>query len=114
MKLDSKKIKEGLVNFSTNTNVKIYYPGGDNLIRDALDLITRLTEENERLIGAVKQYEEERKYHFVMSRKLNADTVREMQERIESRCIKGGIYPVFVKRVIDQVAKELIDGTSNT
>lgn len=42
-------IKTGLLNFSKNTEVKIYYPGGDNLIGDALALIEQLAEENERL-----------------------------------------------------------------
>lgn len=41
-----------------------------------------------------------------------ADTVRKMQAEIEARCIKGGIYPAFVKSTIDQIAEELIsDGT---
>lgn len=71
-----------------------------------------LTEENERLSGAVKMYEEEREYHFEMSRKKNAetkaDTVRKMHSEIEARCIKGGIYPAFVARTIDQIAKEMV------
>ena len=43
------------------------------LPQNALSLIKELTEENERLQGAVKQYEEERKYHFEMSRKRIAE-----------------------------------------
>ena len=57
---------------------------GSAMARDTLSLIKELTEENERLSGAVKQYEEERKYHFEMSRtriaEAKADTVRKMQE----------------------------------
>jgi phage shock protein A len=37
-----------------------------------------------------------------------ADAVRQMQERIKERCIKGGIYPAFVKSTIDQIAEEII------
>lgn len=37
------------------------------------------------------------------------DTVRKMQEAIKERCIKGGIYPVFVKNVVEAVAKELLE-----
>lgn len=37
-----------------------------------------------------------------------ADTVREMHSEIKERCIKGGIYPAFVARTIDQIAKEMI------
>ena len=44
----------------------------------------------------------------VWLRKERADTVRKMQSEIEARCIKGGIYPAFVKSTIDQIAKELI------
>lgn len=85
-----------------------------SLAISALSLIKELTEENERLNGAVEMYEEERKYHFEMSRKkiaeAKADTVRKMQTEIEARCIKGGIYPAFVKSTIDKVAEEIIKG----
>lgn len=37
-----------------------------------------------------------------------AATVRELHERIKTRCIKSGIYPAIVARVIDQIAKEMI------
>lgn len=39
------------------------------------------------------------------------DTVRKMQAEIEARCIKGGIYPAFVKSTIDQIAEEMLNGT---
>ena len=35
------------------------------------------------------------------------DAVRKMQESIKERCIKGGIYPAFVKSVVEAVEKEL-------
>lgn len=38
-----------------------------------------------------------------------ADTVRKMQAEIEARCIKGGIYPAFVKSTIDQIAEEILN-----
>ena len=37
------------------------------------------------------------------------DAVRKMQEAIKERCIKGGIYPAFVKNVVEAVAKELLE-----
>lgn len=43
--------------------------------------------------------------------KIKADTVRKMQKAIKERCIKGGIYPVFVKNAIDNVASELLEKT---
>lgn len=45
--------------------------------------------------------------------KTKADTVRKMKEAIDERCIKGGIYPVFVKRTIDQIAKEILEGNDD-
>jgi hypothetical protein len=39
-----------------------------------------------------------------------ADTVRKMHTQIKERCIKGGIYPAFVARTIDQIAKEMLEG----
>ena len=46
--------------------------------------------------------------------KIKADTVRKMQEAIKERCIKGGIYPAFVKSVVEAVAKELLEEDANT
>ena len=41
--------------------------------------------------------------------KVKASTVRKMHDLIEERCIKGGIYPVFVKNTINKVAEELLE-----
>ena len=40
---------------------------------------------------------------------IKADTVLKMQEAIKERCIKGGIYPAFVARTIENVARELLE-----
>lgn len=40
------------------------------------------------------------------------DTVRKMQDLIKERCIKGGIYPVFVENTISKVAEELLEGVN--
>ena len=45
--------------------------------------------------------------------KAKADTVKKMQELINERCIEGGIYPAFVANTIDQIAKEILEGTQN-
>lgn len=42
--------------------------------------------------------------------KVRADTVRKMHTEIKERCIKGGIYPAFVARTIENVAKEMLEG----
>ena len=41
---------------------------------------------------------------------VKSDTVREMRKEIEARCIKGGIYPAFVRSTIEQIAREMIGG----
>ncbi len=41
---------------------------------------------------------------------VKAETVRKMHSEIKERCIKGGIYPAFVARTIDQIAKEMLEG----
>lgn len=43
-------------------------------------------------------------------KKGTVDAVQKMQEAIKERCIKGGIYPAFVKSVVEAVAKELLEG----
>ena len=45
-----------------------------------------------------------------MRQEVKADTVRKMQTEIEARCIKGGIYPAFVKSTIAKIAEEIIEG----
>lgn len=38
-----------------------------------------------------------------------SDVARKMHSEIKERCIKGGIYPAFVERTIDQIAKEMLE-----
>ena len=89
------------------------------LEKNALSLINELTEENERLRGTLEEVTKRIDnliektpiafdYEKVQSR---VDTVRKMQTEIEARCIKGGIYPAFVKRTISQIAEEIIGET---
>lgn len=49
----------------------------------------------------------------VFLKKERAATVRKMQAMIEERCLKGCIYPAFVKNTINKVAEELIGGISD-
>ena len=91
-----------------------------DMAQDALSLINELTQKlecanleiecKERILesymiqyGTVADKE-------VWLKKERADTVRKMQTEIESRCIKGGIYPAFVKRTIEKVAEEMLGG----
>ena len=43
-------------------------------------------------------------------KQARADTVRKMHSEIKDRCIKGGIYPAFVARTIDEIAEEMLEG----
>jgi hypothetical protein len=78
----------------------------DHLEKTKDDLITerlRLTEENDvlyRLIGET----------LWQKVGIKANTVRKMHSEIKERCIKGGIFPAFVARTIEEVAKEMLEG----
>ena len=88
------------------------------LAKDALALIKQLTEENERLNGKVAMYEEERKYHFEMSRKRiaesKANTVRAMQEKLHEEAWYEVLYEEEICIVaiddVDRIAKEMLEG----
>lgn len=103
----------------------------DLLMTDSLALIEsyekkikELTEENERLraenealaISEVKEceisqmlvYRIRDKHPAVMA--IRADTVKKMHSEIKKRCIKGGIYPAFVARTVENVVKEMLEG----
>ena len=88
------------------------------LERNALSLIKELTEENERLRGCVMSEEQVRNIANETIQQgifiIKADTVRKMQSEIEARCIKGGIYPAFVARVVDEVVKEMLEERNDT
>ncbi len=38
-----------------------------------------------------------------------ADTVSKMRSMIKEECIKGGIYPAFVKGIVERVAEKLLE-----
>lgn len=80
------------------------------LMENALSLIKKLTEENERLNAQVEMWKSTAYCEKDRVDSIKIDTVRKMHFEIKARCIKGGIYPAFVKSTIDQIAKELIEG----
>ena len=79
------------------------------LAKNALALIKELAEENERLRTQVEMWKSTAYCEKDRGESTKADTVRKMQEEIEVRCIKGGIYPAFVKSTIDQIANEMLE-----
>jgi hypothetical protein len=70
----------------------------------------RLTEENERLKATKYMAHSDGRLEMIPTvESVKADTVKKMQAEIEARCINGGIYPAFVARTIDQIAKEMLE-----
>lgn len=43
-----------------------------------------------------------------------SERLKKMPSEIKKRCIKGGIYPTFVARTIDQIAKEILNDENNS
>lgn len=72
------------------------------------DEITRLHKRIDRLKKQNETLTIQRNAWALAARAVKNDTVRKMQKLIKERCIKGGIYPAFVKSTIDQIAKEMI------
>ncbi len=111
----------------------------ESLRKDALALIKELTEEVVDLKDIAEGYQKQFEDCYAENERLHAscteleqvckkwqgrlkieceytkaDTVRKMQSEIKARCIEGGIYPAFVARVIDQIAKEMLEETTPT
>ena len=79
------------------------------LEKNTLSLIKELTEENAFLHKTITENAQlALEVTLDEIEKAKADTVRKMHSEIKERCIKGGIYPAFVARVIDQIAEEII------
>lgn len=91
--------------------------GYQKQFEDCAEDRAKLTEENERLKKRLKATNymitpDGRIEMIPTVESVRADTVREMQKEIEARCIKGGIYPAFVRSTIEQIARELIGGNN--
>ena len=122
MKLNAEQIKKALECWSKNFDGKVTdlvsLCNALALINSQEQKIKELTEENERLRAEEKQSQiliktlhdklDEGYAKFVDEER--ADIVRKMHSEIKDRCIKGGIYPAFVARTIDQIAKEISEG----
>lgn len=109
-------------------NEIIYPKCTEEAARNALSLIKELTEDNEaqaetitsllKTIEGVQGVKSEYETFIgglktqidTIKAEERADTVNKMYSMIKERCIKGGIYPAFVEGVIDQIAKEMLEG----
>lgn len=75
-------------------------------MKDALSLIREREKRIEELTLEYAGFEAGSK---AAARFILAATAHKMHEAIKDRCIKGGVYPAFVARTIENVANELID-----
>ena len=78
-----------------------------NLDQIALALLREKDAEIERLQGAVEQYEEERKYHFEMSRKRIAEAIDEFAAGCVEMAIGIGNIPVVCLESILKFAEKM-------
>ena len=87
--------------------------------------VKKLTEENERLHATCTELAQRlheaneenisvclKNFDLICENdRIKTDTVRKMRERIKEECLKGGLYPVFVHRTINRIAKEILEET---
>jgi hypothetical protein len=82
------------------------------LTDNALDLINRQQAEIERLKGTVEMYEEERKYHFEMSKQKVAEAIKELEVKIHEKLhqaeMHGNFEPVVTREMFDSVVREMV------
>ena len=80
----------------------------NRIVRKAEEEINRLQAENERLN---KVYQANQQLINALNKSYflaKAEAVKEFADEFERRCIKGGIYPAFVKRQLENVKKEMV------
>ena len=81
----------------------------NRIVRKAEEEINRLQAENERL------KKEKDEYAYLYDKHINtafshikSEAVKKFANEFKSRCIKGGIYPAFVNRQLENVKKEMV------
>lgn len=109
-----------------NKGNSLYTGCVNTLVKDTLSLINELAEENERLRAEKEAIEIFNKDYKSINKRLKeqlddkcdrciererADTVRKMQERLEKECLIDRGYEVLLEGTIDQIAKEMLEGT---
>jgi hypothetical protein len=106
------------LNFAEFTDSKLTSPMRKEFLEYALSLIKELTEANDRLKGTIsrlgKNNDELARVLPLAKKEIQADTVREMQERIRlefSDCyLNDEICYGRFKTAVDRIAKEMLEG----
>jgi ferritin-like protein len=74
------------------------------MAKEALDLINRQKAEIERLMTNCLSMA---RTMPTMAKAERAEAITEYYEEVKKRCIEGGIYPVIVKKIMEDVRKEM-------
>ena len=82
------------------------------LLKYALSLINELTEENERLNSELSVKKKLLKRCSDLVERIQADTVKEMQERIAQFFDGNNATHKLLRKAVDRIAKELLEGTN--
>jgi hypothetical protein len=80
-----------------------------NMAKDALALINELIEKNEGLEDNLIKQSAENIMLLIEQQEIKANTVRRMQSDIQEACLKGGIWPAFVARVVERVGDKILE-----
>ena len=82
----------------------------DSMIDNLRDDISELAKENERLRAENQSYAELEQGCYVTGyKKMKADTVRNMQERLIAEFRKDGRMNYYLRMTLDQIAKEMLE-----
>ena len=81
---------------------------GNPMITDSLNLITRQQLEIEKLNKEIQITKDAYTMLQTKIEIIKSEAVKEFADEFERRCIKGGIYPAFVKRQLENVKKEMV------
>ena len=75
--------------------------------------VKELETENEKLNKLLEHCEDDGEYWEGKYNNAVNDTVHKMQTMIKEECLKGGIWPAFVARVVENVGEKLLEGKND-
>ena len=95
------KMKDRLINYESYDN------GGGNYVVSVDDIRTvaeEILSQSNSQLKPIRAFTKEEVERVANDSKAIIEAIQTMHSEIEARCIKGGIYPAFVKNVVNQVA----------